>query len=411
MKVTGITAEYNPLHNGHVYNLKEARRITGSDYIIAVMSGDFVQRGSAAICDKYSRARMALQAGADLVLELPACYCVSSAEYFASAAVAIFDKLAVVDNICFGSEYEDIDVLGKIAQILLKEPPEYRRLLKQGLKSGKSFPVSRADALYELNPFTDDLVMIMNSPNCILGIEYLKAAARRQSSIKTYAIRRYGSDYHDARFGSINPSALAIRTALHDCCACAPAENQMPDYAYDIISSQFNHTMPVYDDDFSFPLKYRLLLESSQSLTDYTDVSPALADRIMHSLNSYAGFTSFCDMLKTKEITHTRISRALLHILLSMKACDFNEYVENDYIDYVRVLGFKKSAQPLLKAIKANSSILLLSKLADGKKALSSRSLNMFNETNRASEIYNSAVNQKFGILLPNEFERKIEII
>ena len=317
----------------------------------------------------------------------------------------------------FGCEYDDISALDTIASILVEEPPEFRAKLKEELRSGRSFPVARTNALYEMGTGIADLSIIMNSPNNILGIEYLKALKKRGSSIRPFAIRRYGSDYRDARFSEINSSALSIRTVLHDCCSYESVRYQLPESSYNILADNFNRTMPVYPNDFSMLLNYRLILESRQNmqnrhaLASFTDVSPALADRISRRLNSFSDFDSFCDVLKTKEMTHTRISRALLHILLDMHADTFNEFVENDFAEYVRVLGFRRDAQPLLKAVKANSSILLLSKLADGKKALSSHALDMFNETNRACEVYNSVVNHKFATASASEFEKKIEII
>ena len=147
MKIAGIIAEYNPFHNGHKYHIEQTRKITGADFIIVVMSGNFTQRGTPAIMDKYSRARMALENGADMVLELPSCYACGSAEYFADGAIALLDKLGCVDYVCFGSECGDIELLRPIAEILATEPENYSEMLRAELKSGATFPRARNRAL------------------------------------------------------------------------------------------------------------------------------------------------------------------------------------------------------------------------------------------------------------------------
>lgn len=152
MKVNGIIAEYNPFHNGHKYHLEESGRLTGADYSIVVLSGNFVQRGDPALTDKHTRAEMALRNGADLVLELPTVYSASSAEYFATGAVSLLDKLGVVTHLCFGSEYGDAALLGRIASILREEPEEYTRELKARLRQGCSYPVARNAALIHYCP-------------------------------------------------------------------------------------------------------------------------------------------------------------------------------------------------------------------------------------------------------------------
>ena len=146
-KVLGIIAEYNPFHNGHLYHLEQAKKLTGSSYTVAIMSGNFTQRGSTAIIDKWSRAEIALNCGIDLVLELPTLYATSSAENFADGAVKILNSLKVVDYLAFGAETSDMDILSPIADVLYKEPKAYRLLLSSELKKGISFPKARENAL------------------------------------------------------------------------------------------------------------------------------------------------------------------------------------------------------------------------------------------------------------------------
>ena len=182
MKITGIIAEYNPFHNGHLYQIKKARELTGADYIIVVMSGNLTQRGTPALIDKYSRSKMALMGGADLVIELPACYATASAEYFAMGAISILNQLGCVDSICFGSENGDITMLTKIANALVHESEDFIQALKTKLKNGDTYPVARNAALAEtINGFTS-FDTILGFPNNILGIEYIKGKLKKVSN-------------------------------------------------------------------------------------------------------------------------------------------------------------------------------------------------------------------------------------
>lgn len=214
MKITGIIAEYNPFHNGHRYQIQKARQITGADYVIVVMSGNFTQRGTPALIDKYSRAKMALMGGADLVLELPVCFATGSAEYFASGAIALLNQLGCVDSICFGSECGDIVPLKNLAQALVHETDDYKKILKSKLKSGSTYPVARNAALAETLDGFIPYDMILGFPNNILGIEYIKALIRQNSPIEPFTNKRIGSDYHSYKLADAFSSAISIRQSL-----------------------------------------------------------------------------------------------------------------------------------------------------------------------------------------------------
>lgn len=184
MKVNGIIAEYNPFHNGHSYHLNTAEEQNNADYTIIAMSGNFMQRGEPALIDKYKRAEMALRNGADLVLELPAYYSASSAEYFAIGAVTLLDKLGVVDYLCFGSECGEINILTRIAEIIATEPEKYTNTLRHYMREGLSFPTARTTALLEYDPSLSNYHDVLSSPNNILGMEYIKALILRKSSMQ-----------------------------------------------------------------------------------------------------------------------------------------------------------------------------------------------------------------------------------
>ena len=223
MKVAGIIVEYNPFHKGHEYHIAETRRITGADFVVAVMSGNFTQRGIPACLDKFMRAECALACGADVVLELPFCYATGSAEYFAVGAVTILDKLGCVDSLCFGTETDvPISLYTETAAFLCKEPAGYKKTLQEGLRAGLTFPQARLAAA---RPYlSEEALTLLESPNALLGLEYCKALCRRKSRITPYTVGRVGAGYHEESVTSEGfSSATALRTLL------APDDTAFPE--------------------------------------------------------------------------------------------------------------------------------------------------------------------------------------
>lgn len=409
--VNGIVAEYNPFHNGHSYQLQDAKKQSGADYTIVVMSGSFVQRGAPALLDKYSRAEMALKNGADLVLELPTLYSVSSAEYFATGAVALLDKLGVVDCLCFGSECGDINKLQPLADILVDEPEEYSALFKQYLKQGLSYPNARTSALTQYRPEFSDARDLLASSNNILGIEYLKAIRRRDSKLKPVTTARTSSGYHDRMLGIHQSSALALRQVIYDNQDIRSLADQMPESAFAILSASLAAGEPLQLNDLSASLHHKLLMEADKGYADYLDVSAELSDRIRRHLYDFTDYRSFCDWLKTKNMTYTRISRALLHILLDIRDSDLRLYERADYISYARVLGFRTEAEELLSAIKKHSSVPFVTKLADAEKILDETGLAILKKELHMNAIYESAAAIKSGRPMINEYRKPLVIL
>ena len=249
MKITGIIAEYNPFHNGHEYHIKKALEVTGSDAALILMSGDFVQRGAPAVMPKHLRAEAALKGGASIILELPVCYACGSAEFFARGAVSLFDSLGCIDSICFGSECGDIKRLYQIAEIFAKEPEDFRKILKEYLHQGLSFPSARQKALAKYS-HDSSLAEILALPNNTLGIEYLKAIHQLHSSLHAYTIDRCESDYHDTELSANYSSASAIRqlfsTEKKPTEFPAPLENQVPASGLTLLKESFQKRYPIY---------------------------------------------------------------------------------------------------------------------------------------------------------------------
>lgn len=402
MKIVGLIAEYNPFHNGHKYHIEKAKELSGADAVVVVMSGNFVQRGAPAIMPKHLRAKMALLSGADLCIELPVPFATGTAEHFAYGAVSMLHKLGCIDAICFGSECADINMLQKCAEILYEEPESYRFPLREFLRQGHSFPVARAKAIRRASGNDTDLSDLLRHPNNILGIEYLKALRRLGSSITPITIARKKAGYHDDTLGSVISSATAIREYLGTHTDFSALSEQMPLPCYEEMTRHVEKRFPIVAEDFSLLLKYRLLSENASSLTQYQDVSESLANRIINNRNRFVSYEQFCELLKTKELTYTRISRALIHILLCIK----KEPLLTEPA-YARVLGFRKETVSVMKEIKKNTAIPLITKLSDAISASDEEKL-MLETDLFASNLYESAITEKYHTAFINEYEHPI---
>lgn len=416
MRTAGIIAEYNPFHQGHFYHLQETRRKTGAEYCIAVMSGNFVQRGEAAVFEKGLRTKMALLGGADLVLEIPSPFAVGSAEDFALAAVSLLHQLGVVSFLSFGSECESLERLNQAAQIFIHEPEPFCSTLKNALREGNSFPKSRSLALQSLG-FSQEELTVVNQPNTLLGIEYLKALSRLNSRITPVSVLRKGNGYHDTALNdNAYASASAIRKTLFSYSASPEKRTDFPRVLLSHLPSVLHDLYrrealyPIYPDDCSLLLNYQLL-SCPFPLQEFWDISPELAGRMKETAKQCLSFTDRILALKTRQYTYTRISRALIHLILSIKKEEIEEYKREGYCKYARVLGFKKSAAPLLRSIKNNSEIPLITKAASAKKRLSAKAFSLWEKDICSSHLYHAILQQKYGITCPNEYSRPVIIL
>ncbi len=410
MKTVGLITEYNPFHNGHAYHIEKAKMLTGADRVIVIMSGDFVQRGAPAVMPKHLRAESALLSGASLIIELPVCFATGSAEYFAQGSISLLNQLGCIDSICFGSECGDLHLLKEIAQILADEPIEYQTALKQALKEGASFPAARQEAL---NIYSDKYSEILASPNNILGIEYLKALAKIHSKMEPFTIKRIGAGYHDMDIDGQFSSATAIRSDIYqladvnsssESLPLTHIQTQVPSSCHELMKKNYQTRYPVKADDFSLLLKAKLLSETAGSLSHYLDMSPELANRILRLRNDYLSFEQFCDLLKTKELTRSRISRSFIHVLLG---------ITNDWLTamkapapYARILGFRKDHADLLGILKRTSDIPLITSPA--RAVLADTAYQMLELDIYASDLYESVITDLYGTPFHNELTKQI---
>ena len=413
IKTAGIIAEYNPFHNGHQYQIEEIRRQTGADFVIAAMSGDFVQRGEPAIFDKYTRTRMALCGGADLVVELPALFATSSAEDFAACGVSLLSNLGT-DFLCFGSESGNLFHLQKAAEILSEESAIWQPLLQTYLKQGETYPSARSLAVAEL---TGDpgLSTLLATPNNILAVEYLKALKQQGSSMIPVTIRRRGCGYHDSEYSAPYASASAIRLFLRQSAVLESPETlrmQIPPAAFDALLKEGALAKPVFPDDLSELLQFRLLsaVHRKEDLNRFLDFSSDLATRLTRQVLHFAPFSEQIMQLKTKGYTYTRVSRALLHLLLDITKEQSSQAKSLGYAPYARILGFKKSAGPLLSHLRRQSRIPLITKTADAKKLLSPEAMKVLETDFYVSHIYQSLL-ASHGRLMRNEYTKSVIVL
>ena len=407
-KAVGIIAEYNPFHKGHEYQIQQAKEQTGANIAIILMSGDFVQRGTPAIFAKHQRTAMALLGGADIVFELPSFYACGSAEYFSSGAVSVFNALNSIDFLCFGSESGEIDTCRFLGKLLADEPKLYKEKLRSFLKQGLSFPAARKSALAEYLkekdiPFSEDF---LDTPNNILGIEYCKSLAAQNSSIVPVTIKRIGSSYHETSLSSEYPSASAIRRELIAAWNTQKflsdtLKNAQPPAVKDYLCALLENETFLIADDFSLLLKYELMKNTPESLCAFSDMSPDLARRIYHHLNTFETFTQFAEQLKTKELTYTRICRALLHVLLNIPS-DLPAISPA----YVRLLGFKKESSSFLRILQKNSDIPIITKAADYKKLLPKEVHSLFEKDLFASNLYETVKCNKKSTAFTNDLQK-----
>ncbi len=423
MKTTGIITEYNPFHNGHAYQINNIRQ-AGADNIVTVMSGNFVQRGAPAFTDKYLRTKMALCGGADFVFELPVIYATASAGLFALGGVSMLDSLGFVDSICFGSECDDIDILNMAADITLTYDYEFNSEINNFIKSGISYPKARHMTIKKyLHKDADKICQVLENPNNILAIEYLKALKLLKSNIRPFVIKRCDNGYNNTDYKGITgnfASASAVRNAFAvEKEPLKIVSNFLPESTLKILAQNIDR-ININENMFSNLLYYKLRnmlntsnnIETIDSFTKFLDVSDMLANRIINKLDSYSSFTEFIKMLKTKDYTYSRISRSLLHILLDIHKDSLNitKNSLNSYqiTPYARLLGMNKNKSSMLRDVKQTT---LITKTANAVKKLDSYSRQMFEKDIFAADIYRQTTSQNSKNSCPDEYRAGIIIL
>ena len=435
MKIAGIIAEYNPFHRGHEYHLSEARRAAGADFCVAVMSGCLVQRGEPAIADKYTRAKMALLSGADLVIELPAPFSSAAAPDFALGGVRLLSALGA-DYLCFGSETADLPRLERIAEALVHEPEAISERIQSLQKSGLSYAAGMTAVIAEFFspsgscgqgcfPEDADRQSCTGSlgSNDLLALEYLKAIRKTGSGLTPAAIRREGSPYNTPESADVCPKAggdeagrvprqafasagfLRGRILNGDFSALTP---QIPPSALNVLLEAFSHYRPVRADDFSDFIWYALQNADPES---FAGCSAELALRLKKKAPDPFTFSGITEALRGKNISASTVRRALIHLASGLTEEDAELFRSDSSSLYARILGFRRSSQPLLQHLKKTASIPLVTKTADAESLLPSSALKLFSCEKKAAALYRQAVYRRSGFVLPDEYRAGIIIV
>lgn len=370
MKATGIVVEYNPFHNGHKYHLQKTKKLNPNNIIIAVMSGDFVQRGEPSIIDRWTKTKMALANGVDLVIELPVFYSSQSAEIFAKGAVGILEELKC-ESMVFGSESGKINELKRIST--LQESEEFKIKLKERLKSGDSYPTAHSSTMKEILGESE-----LNS-NDILGLEYIKAIRYWKSSIIPMTLKREKVGYHDTNIVGDFASATKIREHLKKNEEISSIVTQE---SFNTLKEYSNFT---YMENFYPFIRYELI-KNSNNLSDIQDMEIGFENRLLENAIKSINYDEFFKSISNRRYTTGRVQRVLTHTLLALTT-NITEEVKKS-IPYVRVLGFNSKGREYLSYLKKfdNSKIITSYKKMNENFSPEVCSLIEFNE--RSSQIY-----------------------
>ncbi|MED9947320.1 MAG: nucleotidyltransferase [Peptacetobacter hiranonis] len=424
MNITGLIVEYNPFHNGHIYHLQKSLEKTNADASIAVMSGNFIQRGEPALFDKFSRAKAAVKSGVDLVVELPSIYASQSAELFAKGSVSLLNSLGCVNSICFGSEEGNIDALYLIASILCLEPQEFKEKLSSYLGEGMLFPTARNKALFDYinspnflleNNFDnidlteERLNSILSSSNNILGIEYIKQLISLKSEIKPFTIGRINSEYNSEEIsGNIN-SATAVRKKLHEIISSAEQNtsninklinsiqtstditNSIPESTLNMITSNIEKGfLPMYPEYF-FETLISTIIRDKKNLESYFDISEGIENKIFKAALVAKDYDDLLNLVKSKRYTMTRIKRCLNNILLGITKCDMEIAKGINTIPYVRILAFNSKGREIIREIKKSSEIKIINKFSEVEHFMDNKNFKFLIENDiKCTDIYNT---------------------
>ena len=387
-EVLGIIGEYNPLHNGHLYHIAKSKEETGAEYVVCVISGNFVQRGNTSIINKWAKAKMALANGADLVIELPTVYSVSSAENFAEGAIKILNSLKIVDTLSFGMETNDIAILNNIANVLWTEPKEYTTILIHELQKGHSFPKARENALMMYLNDIKKYANVMSGANNILGIEYLKALKKTKSDIVPIGIKREKVLYHDEYIVDDFASATAIRKMLLTR-QFDDIRKVMPKSSYRILGEELKNGHYVMDlSKFEKEIIYTLRKMTMEQIKNLPDVSEGLEVSIKNAASSCNSLEELINIVKSKRFTQTRIQRIILYALLGI---DTKQMETAKKIDpYVRVLGFNQKGKGLISEVaKINPKLQIVTSVKKYMDTVSNKNLKeMLQRDIFATDIY-----------------------
>lgn len=365
MKVLGIITEYNPFHNGHRYHIQESQRITGARWVVCVMSGSFLQRGEPALLNKWARTKMALEMGVDLLLEIPSAYATRSAEAFAHGAVRLLEATGMVDYLSFGSELGDLNPLYALARILVEEPLVYKKALAHHLAEGLSYPRAQNLALYTVYPEGDALSSILENPNNILGIEYLKALYRQKSSMEVFTVKRRGSHYHEKTLKGAFSSATSIRSHLYRKKPLESIEGALPKGCLRVLTEEMEGGRgPIFLEDLTDYLLFLLRRTPPEELKEILGVGEGLENRLKEAALRATSLKDLLFTAKTRRYPLTRLQRIFIHLFIKYTSREARAFDAGGGPRYLRILGFTSRGQEILHHMRKKAWLPCINRVA-----------------------------------------------
>ncbi|MGE7913885.1 nucleotidyltransferase [Lysinibacillus xylanilyticus] len=362
MQAVGIVVEYNPFHNGHAYHLEQAKKVAQADIVIAIMSGNFLQRGEPAMVDKWTRTQMALAGGVDIVIELPYVYSTAPATDFAKGAISLLSAIGC-DSFAFGSEDGSIQPFMNTFQLIKNHRTEYDAFIKESLKTGASYPKSLHYAYEQLSQKFPATYIDLAQPNNILGFHYIEAAMALDSKIKPLTIPRIAAGYHDAlQEGSSIASATGIRKALATTSALQSVQNVLPKASFDYLTDWYGKYGKFASWDTFWPfLQFTLIRHTPKELTRYAEVTEGIEHALIKAAKTSHSFSSFMEKIKSKRYTWTRLQRMLTHIYTGFTKEQLQSFKAPSNI---RLLGMSRKGQTYLGMHKKDIPLPLISRVA-----------------------------------------------
>ncbi len=397
MKAVGVVVEYNPFHNGHAYHLEQAKKVAQADIVIAVMSGTFLQRGEPAMVDKWTRTKMALSGGVDIVIELPYVFSTAPATDFAKGAIFLLSAIGC-DSFAFGSEDGSIKPFMNTFQLINNHRTEYDNLIKESLKTGVSYPKSLHYAYEQLSQKFPATYIDLAQPNNILGFHYIEAAMTLGSNIKPLTIPRIAAGYHDPlQEGTSIASATGIRKALASTSELQSVHDVLPKASFDYLADWYgkNHNFASWETFWPF-LQFTLIRHTPSELPRYAEVTEGIENALIKAAKTSHSFSSFMEKIKSKRYTWTRLQRMLTHIYTGFTKEQLHSF---DAPSYIRLLGMSTKGQAFLGKYKKDITLPLVSRVAATNDVMLAIDIH-------AAEVYNSSIEQGTKMLsLPRDYQ------
>lgn len=407
MKVTGIIAEFDPFHNGHKHIVDYARKYLKSDYIIAAMTGDFTQRGTPAIMDKYDRADIALHEGVDLVIEIPSIPATSSAEYFAEGGFYTLRNTGILTDLVFGAETPGITLFEKAARLLNDEPELMSNEIKMHMRAGDSYPKAFSKAI---QTFTNEKKYgeLLSSPNNLLGLQYMRILLKAKANILPHSISRTFVNHHERKIDMNFTSSTNIREGVKKA-DIEKFSDTMPEYSYNKLIEKYNANELIFEDDISQILHMKLY--EKKKFDKIADINTDISNRILNIRDEFVTYSSFKELLTTKNLTASRIARCLNHIFLDMEESDREAIREAHFCPYLHILGFTEHGKELLSPMKKRALVPFFVEYSEAKSFRNKSFIHSIKQDLYCSDLYRIMLTNKTHRFFPRETNRKFEVI